>query len=268
MDIMNELPPQHFTAVDDLLAFISIYDDRARTDAYLNMLRAHAGDIRNRVCVDAGSGLGLFAEEMARLGAKKVYAIERNPALYELCSTRLRTYPNVKCIQADIRDWQPPEPVSVFVHDFFGQLLYDEDLYVLKNLPYSPGIFLPDRAELWVGSTRSQQLEDGVVTRDVIAHLKGVLVSGLFDEEGLDLQQRVIEWRPGFFQNEITADVSRLEGDLLYFGLVLKDGEKVMCQAGRCSNWSFVWTPRTGNRFRLKFEPSERGSAVYFEWVA
>lgn len=58
MDILNVLPEAAFAALDDLLAFISIYDDRARTRAYLRLLRAHREAIAGAVCVDAGCGRG------------------------------------------------------------------------------------------------------------------------------------------------------------------------------------------------------------------
>ena len=90
MDILNVLPEATFAALDDLLTFISIYDDRARTRAYLRLLRAHRRTIAGAVCVDAGCGMGYFSEELVRLGARRVYAVEANPHLYALASPTRR----------------------------------------------------------------------------------------------------------------------------------------------------------------------------------
>jgi len=69
MDIVNKLPEERFADVDDLLAFVSIYDDEERTRSYVSMLRRHRELIEDKVVVEAGCGLGLFSAEMARLGA-------------------------------------------------------------------------------------------------------------------------------------------------------------------------------------------------------
>ena len=268
MDILNVLPEEQFAEVDDLLAFISIYDDRRRTEAYQRLLRAHRKQIEGKVCVDAGAGFGIFAEELARLGAGKVYAVEANPALFEIASKRLRKYANVELVRADIREFKPAEPVAVLVHEFFGQLLYDEDLHVLDELNFSPELFLPNGARLMAGCVWSSGFVDETVTKSVLAHLEGVLVSGLFEEKGLSLDIPVLEWSPGFTLLHTETDISPREGDLLYLGLqVLHNGE-VICQAGECPNWSFAWTPRMGDRFVLEFQPTERGSEVYFRWVS
>jgi len=87
MDILNRVSPQRFRAVGDLLAFISIYEGTKRTRAFRSLLRANAKIIRGSVCVEAGWGLGIFSIEMARLGARKVYAVEQNPLLTGVVSS-------------------------------------------------------------------------------------------------------------------------------------------------------------------------------------
>lgn len=266
MDIMNELPPEKFEAVDDLLAFVSIYDDENRTRAYMRMLEENHHLIRDKVCLEAGCGFGLFAEKMAQMGASKVYAVEKNPLLFQQAKSRLREYSNIVLVQQDIVDFVPNENVDLLVHEFFGQLLYDEDILSLERLQFTPGLILPDRAVLAGGCIDSSGAVDETVTPSVLEQLKGCLVSGLFDDEELELTFPVISWKAGYPLLTATVDVSDQPGDLLYFGLQIYNGNKMICQAGECDNWSYVWTPRAGHKFNLSFEPSARGMDVYFSW--
>ncbi len=84
MDILNRVSARRFRDVDNLLAFISIYDDVRRTRSFRSLLRANARLIQGAVCVEGGCGLGILSIEMARLGARKVYAVEHNPLLAQI----------------------------------------------------------------------------------------------------------------------------------------------------------------------------------------
>ncbi len=266
MDIMNQLPQDKFHAVDDLLAFISIYDDRARTNAYFHMLQQEQGSIKGAVCVDAGAGIGIFSERMIQLGARRVYAVEPNPYLFQILTKRLQPYPNAILVNSPIEKFVPPESVDILVHEFFGQLLYDEDLYALEKISFQPGKYLPDGAVLKYGLTSITPLADETVTPEVFHMLEGVLVSGLFDEADLDLPHSVIEWHPGAYARSAKITLPQ-EGDVLYLGLVILHQNKEICRAGHCTNWAFVWTPVVGSQFEIRFLETERGSDVYFTWL-
>lgn len=269
MDILNRLPEDRFEAIDDLLAFISIYDDEERTRRYFELFEAHRADITGKVCVELGCGLGLMSEKLARLGARRVYAVERNPHLFALAQKRLAAHENVVLVHADARQFVPPEPVDVLVHEFYGQLLYDEELHLLDGLGWQPRLVLPDGGKLRGGLVLAEAMADEVVTPEVVRQLEGALVSGLFDEEGLPLQFDVLEWR--FGQGLQVPEFVSLEGrsgDLLYLGLEVQHDGQPVCQAGICANWSYAWTWRAADRFRLWFEPAERAPEALFEWLA
>ena len=91
-------------------------------------------------------------------------------------------------------------------------------------------------------------------------------MAGLFDEGDLPLQFPVVHWAFGQAEREVVCDLSGRAGDLLYLGLQIYHGDRLICQAGRCQNWPYVWTPRVGDRFRLRFVPAERGAEVHFVW--
>ena len=267
MDIINELPEKRFDELDDMLAFISIYDDENRTRAYFEMLESNRDDIKGKVCLEAGCGFGLISEHLARLGAKKVYAVEMNPHLFEIAKQRLASYKNVQVIQSDILDFRPPEKIDVLVHELFGQLLYDEDIFTLDRLKFEPGLVLPEKAVLMGGCMDSSALVDESVTPEVLSKLNGALVSGLFDDEDIGLTFPVLNWEFGKSAFQTTCDISAYPGDVLYFGLQIVHSDNVICTAGVCSNWSFVWTPRIGDRFELSFQPGNRGTNSCFKWI-
>ena len=268
MDIINKLPEKKFNEIDDLLTFISIYDDYNRTHAYYAMLEDNKWFIKDKVCVELGAGLGLMAEKMAQLGAKKVYAIEKNPYLFAMAQKRLAKYPQIIVLNQDALEFIPEEKVSVLVYDFFGQMLYDEDLYIIENLKWKPDIFLPDGAKLMGGITNIDEFEDEIVNKDFLPALKDILISGLFSEEDIPLSFEVLNFDVHTpFQKSKIVDISHLKGDLLYFGLQITYHGENLCTAGICSNWSYVWTYRYGNKFKIEFEKSDRAPEVIFSWV-
>lgn len=267
MEIINELSEEKFYEIDDLLAFISIYDDQNRFRGYLQLIEILEENIRGAVCLEAGCGFGLFSEEMARRGARKVYAVEANPSLFEIAKKRLHKYPNIELILSDIRDFIPEDPVDILLHDFFGQLLYDEDLFVLDSLRFKPARIVPNWAVLKGGLTFSRKMVDSTVTQQVLKKLQGVLVSGLFDEQNLPLQFSILEWLPAKPNYHTKFNLSDYEGDLLYFGIQIFQDDQLLCQSGICENWSYIWTPRAGNIFELQFTPDKQGMKVYFNWI-
>lgn len=267
MDIMNELPETQFNDIDDLLAFISIYDDDNRTRAYFRMLDKHSDLIQNKVCLEAGCGFGLMAEYMAKCGAKKVYAVEANRHLCDIAKKRLADYDNIEVVHSDIRDFTPDVSIDLLVHEFFGQLLFDEDIHVLDELCFSPKMIMPNRAELKMSLFTQEECVDDVVTQYVLLKLDGALVSGLFEDEDIILDKTILEWQPGRKDFQKTVGISQQKGDVLCFGLEVFHNDEFICRAGECDNWSLVWTPRAGDKFDIKFEPAERGTEVKFSWI-
>lgn len=270
MDILNRLPEGRYNEVDDLLTFVSIYDDEERTRAYEAMLRRHRDLIEGKVVLEAGCGLGLFSAEMARLGAKRVYAVEINPLMHALAAEKVRDHPNVTLVQSDIRDFEPPESVDLVLHDFFGQMLYDEDLNVLSNLRFQPARVLPDRALLRYGWGRVESFCDDVVTPALLRKLEGALVSGLFDdEETYRFFRTAAEWSHSGGLAIHDNDLSGVgkPGDVLYFGLEVYDGEHLVGRSGCSANWSYVFTPRAGDRFTVGYEWNGRFMEAVFHWV-
>jgi len=254
MDVLNKVSPRRFFEIDSFLAFLSIYEDKVRERAYLGLLRASKKAIRGAICVEAGCGLGIMSEELAKLGARKVYAVEMNPELFKLAQARLSPYSNVEVIKGDIREFNPDAQVDVLVHEFYGQLLYDESLYALADLRFKPTLVLPDSGALMCGTAFVDEWDDDVIDEAVIRRFDSVIVSGLFDEKGICPEVEVLAWSAkNGIQDERVVDLSGKNGNLLYFGIEVRHEGKVICRSGVCDNWSFGWTWRKADGFTFSF---------------
>jgi type I protein arginine methyltransferase len=114
-----------------LEAHEEMLSDTVRVDAY------HRGIHRNvrpgDVVLDLGTGAGLLAFMASRAGAKKVYAVEHSDVI-EIAReiARLNGVTNIEFVQANSREYTPPEKVDVVVHEQMGDELFNENL--LQNL--------------------------------------------------------------------------------------------------------------------------------------
>lgn len=133
--------------------------DRARVQAYKRALEAIVEQIRGGVVLDVGAGTGLFACLAARLGAKKVYAIEPSGiAEYAQRVIEHNGYANtISVVQKRVEDITEDDGVSecdVLVSEWMGFHLLHECMLpsVLKarnRFLKTGGSILPQHARLW-----------------------------------------------------------------------------------------------------------------------
>jgi len=105
--------------------------DRVRVEAY------HRGIHRNvqpgDVVVDLGTGTGLLAFMAARAGAKKVYAVEHSDFIQVAREIADQNgFTNIEFVRANSREFTPPEPVDVVLHEQMGDELFNENM--LENV--------------------------------------------------------------------------------------------------------------------------------------
>lgn len=124
-DLMNETNFAGLSEHEEMLS------DSVRVQAYHRGIRRNVqpGD----VVVDLGTGTGLLAFMASRAGAKKVYAVEHSDFI-EIAREigRHNGFTNVEFVQANSREFTPPEPVDVVLHEQMGDELFNENL--VQNL--------------------------------------------------------------------------------------------------------------------------------------
>ncbi len=105
--------------------------DRVRVDAYHRAIRRNVapGD----VVLDLGTGTGLLAFMASRAGAAKVYAVEHSDFIEVAREIgRHNGFTNIEFVQANSREFTPPEPIDVVLHEQMGDELFNENM--LDNL--------------------------------------------------------------------------------------------------------------------------------------
>ncbi len=268
MEILNQLPEDHWLNLDGLLAFLAVYEDEGRLQAFQQVLKKL--DLREGVVVEAGAGLGRLSRVLLEvLKPRTLYLVEENPLAVRHLHTLFGATPGVRVVQGFIESFQPAEPVDLLVQEFFGPLLYDESLAALERLPFTPREVFPNEGRLTVQVIPLSAFQDPVLTPEVWALFQGALVSDLFDDSVVPYtpQATVLtwSWSGGLQHHEV--DLSGLEGEVLRFGVEIRHNGIHLCDPVHCPNWPFVYTPRIGNRFRLSFTYHEGFSETRFRWI-
>ncbi|NLA34777.1 MAG: methyltransferase domain-containing protein [Actinobacteria bacterium] len=105
--------------------------DQPRVRAYHRGI--HAAVSPGDVVLDLGTGTGLLAFMASRAGASKVYAVEHSDFIEVAREiARVNGFTNIEFVQANSREFTPPEPVDVVIHEQMGDELFNENM--LENL--------------------------------------------------------------------------------------------------------------------------------------
>ena len=128
--------------------------DSVRVGAY------HRGIHRNvnpgDVVLDLGTGTGLLAFMASRAGAAKVYAVEHSDFIEVAREIAAHNgFTNIEFVQMNSREFVPPEPIDVVIHEQMGDELFSENmmenLLDLRDRVLAPGgRILPARFRLFV----------------------------------------------------------------------------------------------------------------------
>lgn len=140
---------------------------------YMRMLEPARADVfhaelasiinQDSVVVDLGAGFGHFAIYAAKLGARRVFAIETNPAI-KVCEVLARkngVADRITVIQADSRSLKLPEASDVLIADVRGSLPFFQDSIdvieqACKSFLTPGGLVLPSGDDVFVCPVESQ----------------------------------------------------------------------------------------------------------------
>ena len=147
-DLMNETNFAGLAEHEEMLS------DGVRVQAYHQGIRSNVrqGD----VVVDLGTGTGLLAFMASRAGARKVYAVEHSDFIEVAREIgRHNGFANIEFVQANSREFTPPEPVDVVLHEQMGDELFNENMVenlldVRDRFLRPNGRILPSRFRLFI----------------------------------------------------------------------------------------------------------------------
>ena len=124
-DLMND---ENFAGLETHEEMLS---DRVRVEAYHRGIHRHVA--KGDVVVDLGTGTGLLAFMASRAGAKTVYAVEHSDFI-DLAReiAEYNGFTNIEFIRANSREFTPPEPIDVVLHEQMGDELFNENM--LENV--------------------------------------------------------------------------------------------------------------------------------------
>jgi precorrin-6B methylase 2 len=106
-----------------------LLEDSVRNRAFYSALCKHIRE--DSTVLDIGSGTGLWAIAAARLGAKRVVAVERDEMLAALIRNLVRENQvgnRVEIVQGDSREITPGRNFDVIVSETIGNLGFDEQI--------------------------------------------------------------------------------------------------------------------------------------------
>lgn len=124
-DLMNETNFAGLAEHEEMLS------DSVRVDAYHRGIRRNVrpGD----VVLDLGTGTGLLAFMASQAGAEKVYAVEHSDFIDVAREIAHHNgFTNIEFVQANSREFTPPEPIDVVLHEQMGDELLNENM--LQNV--------------------------------------------------------------------------------------------------------------------------------------
>lgn len=269
MELFNELPVEREQAIDDFLTFIGIYESKRRHRSLRALLKKHRSKIQDKVCLEAGAGKGLFSREMADLGARKVYSVERSDLLYNLLNENVSGLDKIETVQEGIEFFEPPEPIDVLFHEFYGSLILDESILALQQLKFKPGTILPDGGRLWCMPIMESQIGEKDKTyepawKDLLA---GALISDVFETIPFKPKWKVFDWDLSSSETTFTFELPEKADFLAFCGEITHQGESVL-KLWYTHNWPVVYTPATGTKFQLRFNYDETGfTPLHFDWI-
>ena len=267
MELFNELPDERTQDIEDFLTFIPIYESKRRTNSLMRLLKQHQSALRGKTCMEAGAGRGIFARAMAELGARKVYGVERSGLMYQLLQTQSAHDPRIVPVHEDIQDFEPEEPIHVLFHELYGPLVLDETMLLLRDLPFTPDLILPDGGRLWAMPLSEAELQAADPHYDPAwkSALSGALISDLATGIRFKPTWEVFHWDIHDSRTKFKFKLPEQADYLALCGEITHQGKSVLHMSWT-NNWPVIFTPVAGTEFTLRFKLKDGFTLVYFEW--
>ena len=157
MDLKNKLKKNilNQSITNPQSYFYRMYKDSDRNQFYKDIIESN---VKDRVVLEVGAGIGLLSVLSANAGAKHVYALEANKDVFELAKKVIKenqVEDKVTLIHSnsyEFIDTEILDKVEVVVHELFSTNFFGESvLPILKDLKKKLSqnvVFLPEKANI------------------------------------------------------------------------------------------------------------------------
>lgn len=267
LEILNELPGVQLKQIDDFLSYLGIYDDYKRNQAFVRLIRSNYKLIKNKICVEAGAGLGLIIELLVKLGASKVFAVEENKLCYEFLKQKFKSNPKVTVVYEKIEKFKPPLKIDLLFHELYGPLLLDESILALERIRFKPDLVIPNSGRILIEEVKLKELNDPTINKKMLSFFKGALISDLFPYFHFRKPKILGNWRFQIEKKEYNFKYKiKTSSDLIALGMEIWHQNKRIIGTQDSFNWPYVFTPIVKTGFCLSFKYLKGFSLVYLDW--
>ena len=143
-------------------------DDKWRMNSYISAIKKHINN--NSIVLDLGAGTGIFSLLACKFGAKKVYAIEPNPALNIGVKTAKQNgfSDKIKFINKPSEQVELSEKVDLIISDLRGLLpLHGNNINTLndakKRFLKNNGVLIPTSDKIYLALASSPKLYNEII---------------------------------------------------------------------------------------------------------
>jgi hypothetical protein len=268
LEIVNTLSRKKFESLDNFMLYFGMYDDKKRTSSLKRLLRSNLVHIKGKTVVEAGAGLGDISEIILALGPKRLFCVEENALCCAHLRKRFAKEPAVKVIHSKIEAFRPGTRVDLLFHELYGAMLLEESILALELLKFKPGVIVPDGGRLLCESVPLSKLKDPLIKNGILKKLKNVLITDLFLDYKFSRPEEVTRWHiPSGKKNAVIDFRPGGRGEILAFGIEITHNGRPVCGTTDCVNWPYVFTPKAGKDFRLRYTYRGGYSDVSFRWA-
>ena len=147
--------------------YSSIFDQRISTLSFKAAIEINSDLFEDKKVLVINNGIGLYSLLCARVGAKKVYSLEKDTTNYKFQKkiVELNRYQNIiQVYNCDIEDIYDIEKVDIIVCEWMGNFLLSNSflkkvIYARNKFLARDGIIFPDKAILYIAGIQDEEFK-------------------------------------------------------------------------------------------------------------
>ena len=147
--------------------YSSIFDQRISTLSFKAAIEINSELFEDKKVLVINNGIGLYSLLCARVGAKKVYSLEKDKTNYKFQKkiVELNRYQNIiQVYNCDIEDIYDIEKVDIIVCEWMGNFLLSNSflkkvIYARNKFLARDGIIFPDKAILYIAGIQDEEFK-------------------------------------------------------------------------------------------------------------